>query len=129
MLKKKKIFNKKFNIIGDFDLFMRLSKNNHFASINRPIVVYRIHNKNFSKNNYKMYISELKFWLNQQKLISKYNFFYVKERILYLEAIENILNKKFIFSLKKIFKLFSLEKKIKLLIFLFLKFLSINIIR
>jgi glycosyltransferase involved in cell wall biosynthesis len=127
LLKEKKIFNKRFNIIGDFDLFMRLSKNNHFASVNRPIAVYRIHKKNFSKNNYKMYISELKFWLNHQKLISKHNFFYLKERILYLEAIENILNKKFIFSLKKIFRLFDLKKKIKLLILLFLKLFSINI--
>lgn len=127
MLREKKIFNKRFNIIGDFDLFMRLSKNIHFASINKPIAVYRIHNKNFSKNNYKMYISELKFWLNQQKLISKYNFFYVEETILYLEAIENISNKKFIFSLKKIFKLFSFKKKIKLLIFFLLKFFSINV--
>ena len=122
ILREKKIFNNKFNIIGDFDLFMRLSKKIYFASINKPIVIYRVHSKNFSKNNYKMYIKELKFWLNKQKLISKCKIIYVKERILYLEAIKYILNKKFIFSLKKIFKLLSLKKKIKLLTLLFLNF-------
>lgn len=122
ILREKKIFNNKFNIIGDFDLFMRLSKKIYFASINKPIVIYRVHSKNFSKNNYKMYIKELKFWLNKQKLISKCKIIYVKERILYLEAIKYILNKKFISSFKKIFKLLSLKKKIKLLTLLFLNF-------
>ena len=117
-LKNKEIFNKKFNIIGDFDLFIRLSKNIYFASIQEPLSIYRIHNKSFSNKHRQMYINELKFWLIKQKIHDSSSFIYVRQRLIYLEAIFNILNKKYILSLKKIFQVFSLEKKIKLFFFL-----------
>jgi glycosyltransferase involved in cell wall biosynthesis len=119
-LKNKEIFNKKFNIIGDFDLFTRISKNFFFSSIQLPLVTYRIHDKNFSKNNYKMFISEFKFWLNSNKLFCDNNFSYVKERILNMEAKLNILNKNYLISLKKIIQISSFIEKIKLLIFILL---------
>jgi glycosyltransferase involved in cell wall biosynthesis len=117
-LKNKEIFNKKFNIIGDFDLFTRLSKKIYFASIQEPLLIYRIHNKSFSNNHRQMYINELKFWLIKQKIFDSRSFIYVRQKIIYMEAILNILNKKYILSLKKIFQVLSLEKKIKLFIFL-----------
>jgi glycosyltransferase involved in cell wall biosynthesis len=112
-LRNKEIFNKKYNIIGDFDLFTRISKKFYFSSIQLPLVTYRIHDKNFSKNNYKMFISEFKFWLNS-------NFSYVKERILNMEAKLNISNKNYLISLKKIIQISSFIEKIKLLIFILL---------
>ena len=129
IFKNKNIFNKKFNIIGDFDFFIRISQNIYFTAIHLPLVTYRIHDKNFSNNNYKMYISELKIWLNSHKLLSDNNFFYVKEKIIYLEAMLNILSKKYIASLKKIFQISSHIKKIKFLIFVLIKIFFKNIIK
>ena len=119
-LRNKKFFNKKFNIIGDFDLFTRISKNIFFASIQIPLLIYRIHNRSFSNNNYYMYVEELKFWLKNQEIPYRYSFFYVREKILYIETILNILNNKYILSLKNIFQIVSFKKKIKLFIFLFI---------
>ena len=118
--RQKIFFNKKFNIIGDLDLFIRISQNIFFASIQLPLLIYRIHNKSYSNNNYHMYIKELKFWLKNQKVSYKDRFFYVREKILYMETILNILNKKYISSLKNIFYISSVKKKIKLFTFLFI---------
>ena len=126
-LKNKKFFNKKFNIIGDFDLFTSISKNTYFAPIQEPLVTYRIHDNNFSNINYKMYISEFKVWLKLQKEFSVNDFFYVKERMLYIEIMLNIMNKKYFNSLNKILQISSFVKKIKLLIFLFITIFFKNI--
>ena len=116
----KESFNKKFNIIGDFDLFTRISQKFYFESIQLPLLIYRIHNKSFSNNNYHMYVKELKFWLKNQKTSYRDQFFYVSEKILYIETILNILNNKYILSLKNIFQILLLKNKVKLLIFLFI---------
>lgn len=119
-LKNTNFFNKKFNIIGDFDLFVRISQNILFANIQQPLLTYRVHNKSYSNNNYHMHIKELKFWLKKQKISHKNYFFSVREKILYMETILNILNKKYILSLKNIFFISSFKKKTKLFIFLFI---------
>ena len=117
-LKRKKYFNEKFNIIGDFDNFIRISKNNYFSCVQYPLSIYRIHNKSFSNLTYKMHIDELKFWVKKNYFINKNLLFYVKQKILYMEIILNILKKKYIVSLKIIQKIYSIKKKIKLFIFL-----------
>ena len=117
-LKRKKFFNKKFNIIGDFDNFIRISKNSYFSCIQSPLSIYRIHNKSFSNINYKMHIDELKFWVKKNYFINKNLLFYVNQKILYMEVILNILKKKYIASFKIIQKIYSVKKKIKLFIFL-----------
>ena len=49
LLKKSKItFNSIYNIIGDYDFFIRLSKNYKFQFIKEPIATYRIHTQNLS---------------------------------------------------------------------------------
>ena len=65
-LKGKNLFNTRFNIIGDFDFFTRLSKNNYFSCLQRPLSIYRIHKESFSNKNYQMHINELKFWLKKK---------------------------------------------------------------
>lgn len=117
-LKRKKFFNGKFNIIGDFDNFIRISKNNFFSCVQYPLSIYRIHNKSFSSINYKMHIDELKFWVKKNYFIKKNLLYYVKQKILYMEIILNIFQKNYLASLKKIRKIYSVKKKIKLLIFL-----------
>ena len=116
--KKKNFFNERFNIIGDFDNFIRISKNNYLSCIQHPLSIYRIHNKSFSNKNYKMHIEELKFWVKKNYFLNKNLLFFVKQKILYMEIILNIINKKYILSLKLIRKIQSVTKKTKLLMFL-----------
>lgn len=116
--KKKNFFNERFNIIGDFDNFIRISKNNYFACIQRPLLIYRIHKKSFSNKNYKMHVDELKFWVKKKYYLKKDLLFFVKQKILYMEIILYIFNRKYIQSIKMIQKIYSETKKVKLLIFL-----------
>jgi len=63
LLIKKKIFknykfNAKYNIIGDFDLLIKLSLKFKIIANQKSLANYRIHESNFSKNT-KMYIEEL----------------------------------------------------------------------
>jgi glycosyltransferase involved in cell wall biosynthesis len=117
-LKRKFFFNERFNIIGDFDNFIRISKNNYFSCIQHPLSIYRIHRKSFSNKNYKMHIDELKFWVKKNYFLNKNLLFFVKQKILYMKIILNIINKKYTLSLKLIRKIQSATKKTKLLMFL-----------
>ncbi len=116
--KNKEVFNKKYNIIGDFDFFIRISKKFFFACIQSPLLTYRIHNKNFSHNNYKIYLREFKYWLKNQSIDRSDKFLYAIEKTLYIGAIINIFNRNYILFIKKIYQITSFQKKIKLLIFL-----------
>ena len=64
ILKKYK-FNKNYNIIGDFDLIIRLSKDIKIGSIQEPLANYRIHKENFSTKRSDEHLSELKEWLTK----------------------------------------------------------------
>ena len=73
-------FNSTFDIIGDFDLFIQLSKKYMIGSIQAPLGYYRIHSGNYSKK-YGLYLKEYNNWLsqNEQKLIKKgYNLSKIK---------------------------------------------------
>ena len=117
-LKDKNFFNNRFNIIGDFDFFTRLSKNNFFFCSQRPLSIYRTHKESFSNKNYQMHINELKFWLKKEKFFGETLIFFVRQKILYMEIILNIFNKKYIDSLKMLKQIESATKRIKLFIFL-----------
>ena len=66
MLKKKLFklfsFNENYNIIGDFDLFTRMSLKYKFYCIQKPLAIYRLHENNYSKKNLIIYNSEWKMW-------------------------------------------------------------------
>ena len=64
-LKLKKKFDERFSIIGDFDLFLRLSKICLFESVQEPLVSYRLHGKNLSIINKEKEIEELEIWLRE----------------------------------------------------------------
>ena len=67
-------FDKKFNIIGDFDFFIKLSTKEKFFSIQKPLAYYRVHKKNYSKK-LNVYSLELKKWLDaNSKKFKKKNF-------------------------------------------------------
>jgi glycosyltransferase involved in cell wall biosynthesis len=64
---KKDNFNKKYNIIGDFDFFLNISRKIKFYAIQKPLAIYRLHNANYSKKNMKNYVIELSFWIDKNK--------------------------------------------------------------
>lgn len=72
VLMKKKIFkenkfNTNYNIIGDFDFFVKLSIKENFMCINKPLAYYRVHENNYSKK-LKIHVNELNKWLSYNSL-------------------------------------------------------------
>ena len=63
-------FDKRYNHIGDFDLFVKLSKICEFDFVQKPVATYRIHGTNLSLKKPNKELSELKIWLkkNNKKL-------------------------------------------------------------
>ena len=66
-LKLKKKFDERFSIVGDFDLFFRLSEICMFESIQKPLAFYRLHGKNLSTLNKEKEIEEFEAWLKENK--------------------------------------------------------------
>ena len=66
-LKLKEKFDERFSIIGDFDLFLRLSKLCVFESIQTPLAYYRLHGKNLSILRKEKEIDELEMWMRENK--------------------------------------------------------------
>ena len=58
-------FDERFSIIGDYDLFLRLSKICLFESVQEPLASYRLHGKNLSIINKEKEIEELEIWLRE----------------------------------------------------------------
>ena len=63
-------FNSKYNIIGDFDFFIKISRKYKFGCIQSPLGSYRVHESNLSGKRIDLHIKELKDWLaiNKKKL-------------------------------------------------------------
>ena len=75
---KKYSFKKKYNIIGDFDLFLKISQKYKIAYIDKPLATYRLHANNYSAKSLKKYVLELDHWIkfNKMKLLkNKYSLF------------------------------------------------------
>ena len=68
-----KIFNEKYNIIGDYDLFLKLAKNYKIRAVQKPLATYRIHTSNYSILNKNLEAKELGNWLkdNRKNLTNK----------------------------------------------------------
>ena len=62
-------FQKKYNIIGDFDFMIKSSIKFKIGCLQQPLAYYRMHDSNFSNNKIKLYIEELKFWIKENKRI------------------------------------------------------------
>lgn len=107
LIKEKKIFNDKYNIIGDFDLFLRLSKKYYFQVVQKPVATYRIHDKNLSLLNRRMEVNEYENWYKKNK-----NHLDLEEKEIVLKKIINIefISNKFEKNIFKTLKFF-IEKK------------------
>ena len=93
ILKKFK-FNNNYEIIGDFDLFLRLSKKYKINYINKALAIYGYHGKNFSIAKINIYIDEIKKWLWSNSKDNKFNYKSIKIHLCKLQ-IKNFINKLF----------------------------------
>ena len=60
-------FDDRYNIIGDFDFFIKISEKFDIGCIQEPLAHYRVHNNNYSRKKLKTYIWELKQWIIENK--------------------------------------------------------------
>ncbi len=117
-------FNKKYQIIGDFDFFVRISKKCSFDFVQLPLVYYRLHDDNFTKKNRETELRELEEWYNDMQkdksFFSKEELDLVSEIILYKKITVFILKKQLQKSISHILKFPNNIKKLKLLVALIL---------
>jgi glycosyltransferase involved in cell wall biosynthesis len=114
-------FNSQYNIIGDFDLILRLSEKYLAHSINKPLVNIRYHNENFSRLNRDLFYNEYKNWY--KKIIKLKNYKKNKQifllKLKYLEIIKDLVKFKNFTIFIKIFNYPFCYNKIKLLLIFF----------
>lgn len=124
ILEKELYFNENYNIIGDFDLMMKVSKYANAKGFNDTYVCYRVHQKNFSKLNNRMFFEEYKNWLGKQ--FDKHDSFFDKHKKYFinklnrLEIIFLLYEKKSFYLILKIFKEPDIFLKIKFLLAFFI---------
>jgi len=114
------LFNKDFNIIGDFDLVMRMSRKFNAHATNEPLLFYRYHKNNFSKINLEMFFKEFNEWFNDQAKQKDKDFLnnikYFEKKLLSYEIKNLLVNSgKNSYLLRKIAKYPNLFEKLKFL--------------
>ena len=66
-------FDENFEIIGDFDFFIRSSVNIKIGFLNEVLANYRVHDQNLSFKKTDEYYYELKRWIDHNKVFLKNN--------------------------------------------------------
>ena len=105
---KKHRFEKKYNIIGDFDFFIKISLSEKILSIQEPLAYYRVHSSSMSTRRLDLNISELENWINLNKTKKKYkylNFSAVYNKIQTLKIKYNLLSGYRLKAVKELFKI------------------------
>ena len=113
-------FNPKYNIIGDFDFFIKLSTITKVQCVQSPLAYHRYHQYNYSSINYDLEISELEDWSKNQKIFNKASFDSLskdlKLKIIYMKTLRCILKGDFVNFFKNILSFPWGIKKIELVI-------------
>ena len=121
-------FDKRFKVIGDFDLVIRLASEWKADFVDEPIAHYRWHGDNFSSNNPTLSVKELEVWYKtilNHNIISKSKALYnIPIIINYLKGMVYMRSNKKIAGLKMLYKvpLFRKEKLKITLAFILPKF-------
>ncbi len=133
ILEKEGYFNKTYNIIGDFDLLLRISQYANAKSFDEPLIYYRVHKNNFSKKNDKMYFNEYNNWFQSQKNLGNKLFLeninHFQLRLDKLEIIYLLYQKRNFELLIKILKFPNFLLKIKFFLAYFFPLKLINLFR
>jgi glycosyltransferase involved in cell wall biosynthesis len=114
-------FDTRYNIIGDFDLILRLSEKYLAHSVNEPLVNIRYHDYNFSRLNRDLFYKEYNNWYKKVIKLENYkknkNIFFNKLK--YLEIVKGLIKFKNFRLFIKIISYPLSYKMIKLLIIFF----------
>tara|TARA_B100001057_G_scaffold367642_1_gene371023 strand:+ start:2753 stop:3646 length:894 start_codon:yes stop_codon:yes gene_type:complete len=116
-------FNSYYNIIGDYDLIIRISKKFKGMGFQNKFVNIRIHKDNFTHNNRKMFYYEYKNWTKNQNFNNKIfikNKFKLLQKLEYLRLIYLLLYKKNFKLINDIIRFPNINLKLKLLVIYFL---------
>jgi glycosyltransferase involved in cell wall biosynthesis len=123
-------FDSRFQMIGDFDLTIRLSVNSKFSSVQEPLAYYRIHDNNMSKKHRKLQNLEIEKWLletsHNKDISNKRGFMDRQKLLLYFKGIEAIQSHKILDAFYYILKVpYKLKLKLFLLIVIPRKILNV----
>ena len=123
-------FNPEYEIIGDYDLTLRLSERYKLASLISPHSYYRCHDKNLSFIKFDLNISELERWIVKSKKFEKYaNFEYLKNFSLFYRGLLHIQNNKRIKATQQFKNITSIYFRIKLFTVLIMPLWLIKMMR
>ena len=126
-------FDERYQIIGDFDLVLRVSKKFNIAYINKTLAIYRKHLLNDSVINYDKQINELNEWYQYNKsnlcYVEYNNFIQLVNKINYMNFLRYYNEKKYSKMLNMFIKQRGVSYKIKMVAFLFLPKIIINYFR
>jgi len=90
------VFNSNFQIVGDFDLVIRLSAKWDIDAVHDPVAVYRWHGDNLSLKQIDVQVEELEKWIEQMQLDPvigiQSNFKNQKDLLKYLKGISSLKN-------------------------------------
>jgi glycosyltransferase involved in cell wall biosynthesis len=120
-LKLKKKFDKRYTHIGDFDLFLRLSKKCKFKAVQLPTAIYRAHGENLTTTDKIGAINEFENWLKENKINLSYaNYKNIKTLIDYKKFIFFKFKSDYKSCIKLLLDLRSIKIFLKKIIILFL---------
>lgn len=88
-------FDSRYNIIGDFDLVIRIAAKYKIACVQNPIAVYEIHGNNMSIRRRSQQITELENWCREMDHVSEIgrskSYCKVRENVVYMKGIDALL--------------------------------------
>lgn len=116
-------FDKQYNIIGDFDLFVRISLKEKIYSLQKPLAYYRIHETNMTTKKIDLNIKELEKWVskyNKNYRFKNYDFSKIKKVIRTLKIKKNFIFGNKVKAISELFKTPFNPNNLKYLMFLFL---------
>lgn len=84
-------FDASFEVIGDYDLVLRILRNNKITYLNETLSYYRWHDSNLSHKKFRLNILELIMWKKKlskdKQFFSSKNLVYIEDHLIYLISV------------------------------------------
>ena len=73
---------------------MKMSKFSKITILENPLAIYRVHNDNYTNQNYLELGNEIRLWISKNKKIKNLrNFSFFYNQLIFYEALENLIVK------------------------------------
>ena len=105
IIKMKKIFDYKYNLISDFDFILHFSLKNNFACVNEPLAYYRIHDQQLQKINMVNQAQQYCQWFKKKKISKNFKNFdltTIRKKYDYFNLLKELNNSKIKLFIKMI---------------------------